>query len=84
MMRYNRLVTVLLPLSVACVVTHKVMDPTSELAQARVRPGITVLLNDSIHLIRGKRIGLLTNQTGIDEKGNSDIDLLEGQEGARR
>ena len=42
----------------------------------RVRPGITVLLDDSIHLIRGKRIGLLTNHTGIDERGRSDIDLL--------
>jgi uncharacterized protein YbbC (DUF1343 family) len=79
MMRYNRLVAVLLPLCVGCVVTHKQMDPTTELAEARVRPGITVLLNDSIHLIRGKRIGLLTNQTGIDEKGNSDIDLLRGK-----
>jgi uncharacterized protein YbbC (DUF1343 family) len=35
-----------------------------------------VLLDDSIHLVRGKRIGLLTNQTGIDERGRSDIDLL--------
>jgi uncharacterized protein YbbC (DUF1343 family) len=35
-----------------------------------------VLLRDSIQLIRGKRIGLLTNQTGVDEDGNSDIDLL--------
>jgi uncharacterized protein YbbC (DUF1343 family) len=77
MMRYNRLLAALLPLcAVGCVVIHKQMDPTTELAEARVRPGITVLLNDSIHLIRGKRIGLLTNQTGIDEKGNSDIDLL--------
>ena len=76
MMRYNGLLALLLPFGAGCVVTHKVMDPTSELAEARVRPGITVLLNDSIHLIRGKRIGLLTNQTGIDEKGNSDIDLL--------
>ena len=41
-----------------------------------MRPGITVLLDDSIHLIRGKRIGLLTNHTGIDERGRSDIDLL--------
>jgi len=41
-----------------------------------VRPGISVLLRDSIQLIRGKRIGLLTNQTGVDEDGNSDIDLL--------
>jgi uncharacterized protein YbbC (DUF1343 family) len=77
MMRYHRLLAVLLPLCAACVVTSKQIDPTSELAEAKVRPGITVLLRDSIHLIRGKRIGLLTNQTGIDERGNSDIDLLK-------
>ena len=45
-------------------------------ASAAVLPGITVLLSDSIHLLAGKRLGLLTNQTGIDEKGRSDIDLL--------
>lgn len=76
MMRYQRLLAVLLPLCGACVVTSKRLDPTSELAEARVRPGISVLMRDSIHLIRGKRIGLLTNQTGIDEKGASDIDRL--------
>jgi len=43
---------------------------------ARVRPGITVLLEDSLELLRGKRVGLLTNQTGVDERGVSDIDLL--------
>jgi len=41
-----------------------------------VRPGITVLLEDSLALIRGRRIGLLTNQTGIDAAGVSDIELL--------
>jgi uncharacterized protein YbbC (DUF1343 family) len=41
-----------------------------------VRPGITVLLTDSAALIDGKRIGLLTNQTGVNEHGVSDIDLL--------
>ncbi len=78
-MRYSRL-PVLLPLLLsACVVTNKQIDPTSELAEARVRPGITVLLTDSIHLIRGKRIGLITNNTGINEKGESDIDLLRSK-----
>lgn len=43
-----------------------------------MRPGISVLLSDSIGLIRNKRIGLITNQTGIDEHGVSDIDLLRG------
>jgi uncharacterized protein YbbC (DUF1343 family) len=41
-----------------------------------VRPGISVLLSDSLHLIRGQAIGLLTNQTGVDEHGESDIELL--------
>ena len=41
-----------------------------------VEPGITVLLSDSITLIRGKRIGLLTNQTGVNRRGESDMDLL--------
>jgi uncharacterized protein YbbC (DUF1343 family) len=76
MMRTYRLLAVLLPFCGSCVVTSKRIDPTSELAEAKVRPGITILLGDSIQLIRGKRIGLLTNQTGINERGVSDIDLL--------
>jgi len=76
MTRYYRLLAVLLPICGGCVVISKQIDPTSELAEAKVRPGITILLGDSIQLIRGKRIGLLTNQTGINEKGVSDIDLL--------
>ena len=59
-----------------CVVTSGQLDPTNELAAERVRPGISILLSDSMDLIRGKKIGLLTNQTGINEKKESDIDLL--------
>lgn len=43
---------------------------------AAVRPGITVLVEDSLALLRGKRVALLTNQTGVDAHGVSDIDLL--------
>ena len=46
----------------------------------KVRPGISVLLTDSIHLIRGRRVGLITNQTGVDERGVSDIDRMRGAE----
>ena len=45
---------------------------------SRTRPGISVLLTDSIGLVRGKRVGLLTNQTGVDENGVSDIERLRG------
>src|SRR5688500_8334883 len=66
-----------------CVVTSGRLDPTNELAASQVKPGITVLLGDSMELIRGKRIGLLTNQTGVNEKGESDIDLLRSTRAKR-
>jgi uncharacterized protein YbbC (DUF1343 family) len=45
-------------------------------ADAQVRPGIEVLISDSVHLVRGKRLGLLTNHTGVDRHGRRDADLL--------
>ncbi|MDH5804647.1 MAG: DUF1343 domain-containing protein [Gemmatimonadota bacterium] len=41
-----------------------------------VRPGIDVLVTDSIHLIENLRVGLITNQTGVGRSGAGDIDLL--------
>ena len=46
-------------------------------AQERnVRPGIEVLLTDSLSLVRGRRVGLITNHTGRDRSGTSSIDRL--------
>ncbi len=56
-----------------------VIGPDGELIERGSRnvvPGITVLLTDSIKLVAGKRVGLITNQTGVDEKGRSSVDLL--------
>lgn len=50
----------------------------------KVRPGITVLLDDSIKLVAGKRVALVTNQTGVDEKGRRTVDLLFSDERAKR
>ncbi len=41
-----------------------------------VRPGIEVLLSDSLALVRGRRVGLVTNHTGRDRSGTLSIDLL--------
>jgi uncharacterized protein YbbC (DUF1343 family) len=43
---------------------------------ATVRPGIEVFLADVPPALRGKRVGLITNHTGIDRFRNSDIDLI--------
>jgi uncharacterized protein YbbC (DUF1343 family) len=50
--------------------------PIAAQASAGVVPGVEVLLSDSMHLIRGKRVGLLTNHSGRDRQGRSTIDLL--------
>jgi uncharacterized protein YbbC (DUF1343 family) len=41
-----------------------------------VRPGIEVLLADSVSLVRNRRIGLVTNQSGVDGNGVRDLDRL--------
>lgn len=46
-----------------------------------VIPGVEVLLRDSVHLLAGKRVGLLTNHTGRDRRGRSTIDLLHEASG---
>ena len=42
----------------------------------RVIPGLEVLLTDSVHLVQGRRVGFLTNQTAVTSTGESGIDLL--------
>jgi uncharacterized protein YbbC (DUF1343 family) len=58
--------------SVVLAVSCATSPPSQE-----VRPGIEVLLSDSLHVLSGKRIGVLTNQSGVDRHGTNDIDLLQ-------
>jgi uncharacterized protein YbbC (DUF1343 family) len=68
-------ITCLLASSLSCAAA----TPRSGAAGAApgdVVPGVEVLLRDSLHLIRGKRVGLITNHSGRDRRGTSTIDLL--------
>src|SRR5262245_45292564 len=69
-MRVSRVVAV--ALAIACCV------PPVACAQrtGNVIPGVEVLLTDSMHLVRGNRVGLITNQSGRNRAGTSTIDLL--------
>ncbi|MGQ0815682.1 MAG: exo-beta-N-acetylmuramidase NamZ family protein [Gemmatimonadota bacterium] len=49
-----------------------------QIAVAQVRPGIEVFLDQPPAVLQGKRIGLITNHSGIDRQGRSTIDLLNG------
>lgn len=42
----------------------------------RIKTGIEVLKADNFRLLEGKRVGLITNPTGVDNNMVSDIDIL--------
>jgi uncharacterized protein YbbC (DUF1343 family) len=48
----------------------------SAISSGTVRPGIETFLADVPTQLRGKRVGLITNHTGIDRSRTSDIDLI--------
>jgi uncharacterized protein YbbC (DUF1343 family) len=65
---------------------HPVPAAGAERAQARqdtVIPGIEVLLRDSMHLVRGKRVGLITNQSAVTRSGELGADVLARTPGVR-
>ena len=49
----------------------------------RVKTGIDVLEEQRFAALRGKRVGLITNQTGVDSKGRRTIDVLARAEGVK-
>jgi uncharacterized protein YbbC (DUF1343 family) len=52
------------------------LGATSLPLELDVRPGIELLLSDVPAAIRGKRVALIINHTGIDRSRVSDIDLI--------
>ncbi|MBX6330304.1 MAG: DUF1343 domain-containing protein [Gemmatimonadaceae bacterium] len=65
-------IALLVALAPSCGAQHSSPTP----ARGDVVPGVEVLLRDSLHLLRGKRVGLITNPSGRDRAGRSTIDLL--------
>jgi uncharacterized protein YbbC (DUF1343 family) len=51
--------------------------PASGPALAAVKPGVEVLLEKRLDLLKGKRVGLITNPTGTDSRLRSTIDLFQ-------
>ena len=53
------------------------LDPASP-GGVKVKPGVEALFSDHAELehIKGKKVGLITNPTGVDHLFNSTIDLL--------
>jgi uncharacterized protein YbbC (DUF1343 family) len=63
-------------LACASASSARVDRPDQGVGAGPVLPGIDVLLRDSLHLVRGRRVGLVTNQAGVDARGESDVTRL--------
>lgn len=46
------------------------------LPAATVRPGLEVLLDDSLRLVRGRRVGLVANHASVDRRGRHAVERL--------
>ncbi|WJE49769.1 DUF1343 domain-containing protein [Peribacillus frigoritolerans] len=58
------------------IVSSKSVTAVKEKKKQMVSPGIEVLLKEEKNVLSGKKVGLITNPTGIDSKLTSIVDLL--------
>lgn len=62
-------------LSLVCLVSF--------LGMAQVKPGIETLRDGGFEQLKGKRVGLITNPSGVDNNLKSTIDILSEAEGVK-
>ena len=60
---------------------YAVKEKVSALKTPLVRPGIDVLVTDQLDLIKGKRVGLITNPSAVGADLRSTVDILAGTPG---
>jgi len=60
---------ILTSLSIFCIVSNSVISQN-------VKTGLEVIEGSSFQALKGKRVGLITNPTGIDKKFRSTVDIM--------
>ena len=68
----------------ACAPAPRAQARPARDATPAFAPGMTVLLEDSLQVLAGRRVAVITNHTGIDVEGRSIVDLLREDPRARR
>ena len=80
---FSILIIFLFPLNVGAAQVTEPVAAEKHNARAAIKLGNEVLLESYFHLIEGKNVGLVTNQTGVDSGGISFIEILAATEGTK-
>ncbi|HBX46420.1 MAG TPA: DUF1343 domain-containing protein, partial [Porphyromonadaceae bacterium] len=59
-----------------CLLFLSVQAISVQAQKIRIKTGIGVLKDDQFSILKGKRVGLITNPTGVDNNLKSTIDIL--------
>lgn len=68
---------ILIILALICLLSGVVFSMDNQ----KVKAGLDVFLGDRLSMLEGKRVGIITNQTGIASSGEHIVDILSGIEG---
>jgi uncharacterized protein YbbC (DUF1343 family) len=66
-----------------CGLSASAQEKSAQAAAARTETGIDVLEAQNFVALNGKRVGLITNETGVNAHGRRTIDLLERADGVK-
>jgi uncharacterized protein YbbC (DUF1343 family) len=75
---FNKILAAILILSIIIIFSSCQRNKTdiARQEQKKVKPGLEVFFEKHLSLIKGKRVGLITNPTGVDSQLRSTIDLF--------
>lgn len=67
----------------SCAARAQKAPAVAKAARPKTETGIDALVAEDFAPLRGKRVGLITNQTGVDARGRRTIDLLAHAKGVK-
>ncbi len=66
----------LLTFTISIIFSQSIHQMEMEKYEHQVQTGLDVLINEKLEIIKGKKIGLVTNHTGVDRSGKPNFEIL--------
>jgi uncharacterized protein YbbC (DUF1343 family) len=73
----------LIPVILSVVLTFPILSEGKSIGDPKVQTGLEMLIKSKFSTIKGKRIGLITNPTGVDHNLRSTIDIIFNEPGVQ-